>query len=613
MTDTRDAGGSPYDPFEKRPSERLTVFLIAVDTLNRTRLSGSETSSLTYSDNSRHVTQGVPFEWSDPTGCVLIKVWPKNAAQVLNKGLRLISGWPIKVQGHLAGHYSSVEFDIAGRGVVRQDIFGLHALYTGTAREVTLISNRPHLIADEIERLTGKTAARDNHFAAWLAFARFPISYRTGFKDVRCLPYGTTANIHPRKGVKYSYARPPWLFPKTGVCESDIDRIESELIENLRAAVQQLTHTPRLQLTGGRDSRLILALLIRAGLLHDVEVVTLGQPDAPDALVASDLAKRLGVLHTVAKWGDGLSTREDLCAHVGLVAGATSCFDSSRSLSKDGNMTISGLTGETLRSNWAHRSDCHDLDAVAQAFFNLPYGRARMLRREAYAVTLHDGLKCLLEPAQEGAEPEDLFDIYYIQHRLRRWLSARPERFADEFFPLYHLPAVEVAFQLGWKTRRNGRIHDTIIARGGKVLSETPYYKPGGFYRTQTSYGSLTKRLRQRPIVRLFNRARARPCQLTDKQSHTLIAKTIDRTFSKLEPLPTAKRAKARQTISEKKKAAYRELVLTRSDNEAFDLIDRDRLIEAIDVLEQLDAFSFQEVHGAMASVIWLGRLESQS
>ena len=613
MTDTRDAVGRPPDPFEKRLSERLAVFLIAVNTLTRTRLSGSDTSSSTCSGISRNVTQGAPFEWSDPTGRVLIRVWPKSAAQVSNKGLQIIAGWPIKVQGYLAGHFSTVELDSAGRGAVRQDTIGLHPLYTGTARGVTFISNRPHLIADEIERLTGTTAARDNHFAAWLAFARFPISYRTGFIDVRCLPYGTTANIHPRKGVRYSYARPPWLLPKTGACESDIDRIENELIENLQAAIQQLTHTPRLQLTGGRDSRLILALLIRAGLLRDVEVVTLGQPDAPDALVASDLAKRLGVPHTVAKWGDGLSSREDLCAHVGRVAGATSCFDSSRSLSKDGNMTISGLTGETLLSNWAHRSDCRDLDAVAQTFFNLPYGRARMLRREAYAVTLHDGLKCLLEPAQEGAEPEDLFDIYYIQHRLRRWLSARPERFADELFPLYHPPAAEVAFQLGWKTRRDGRIHDTIIARGGKVLSKTPYYKPGGFYRTQTNYGSLTKRLRQRPIVRLFNRTRARPSQLTDKQSQTLVARTVDRTFSELRPLRTAKRAKERQTISQRKKAAYRELVLTRADNEAFEIIDRDRLIEAIEVLDQLDTFSFQEVHGAMASVIWLGRLESQS
>lgn len=611
MTDTRDAGGSPYDPFEKRPSERLTVFLIAVDTLNRTRLSGSETSSLTYSDNSRHVTHGVPFEWSDPTECVLIKVWPKSAAQALSNGLHLISGCPVEMQGHLAGHFASVEFDSAGRGVVRQDTFGLHPLYTGTARGVTFISNRPHLIADELERLTGTTATRDYHFAAWLAFARFPISYRTGFVDVRCLPYGTTANIHPHKGVKYSYAHPPWLFPKTGACESDIDRIESELIECLRAAIKQLTHAPQLQLTGGRDSRLNLALLIRAGLLQDVEVVTLGQPDAPDALVASDLAKRLGIPHTVAKWGDGLSTREDLCAHVGLVAGATSCFDSSRSLSKDGHMIISGVTGETLRSNWIHRTDCHDLDAVARTFFNLPYGRSRILRRESYALTLHDGLKCLLKPAQKGAQPEDLFDIYYIQHRLRRWLSSRPERFADVFFPLYHPSAVEVVFQLDWKTRRDGRIHDTIIARTGKVLSETPYYKPTGFYRTQTSYSPLTKKRRQRPIVRLFNRTRARPSRLTDRQRDTLIAKNVDRIFSELEPSRMAKRAQERQTVSEERKAAYRELVLARADNEAFEIIDRDRLIEAIDVLEQLDSFSFQEVHGAMASVIWLGRLES--
>ena len=123
-------------------------------------------------------------------------------------------------------------------GRYEQDPYGLHPLYIGSVRGVTLIANRPQLVAVEIERLTGKSAARDQRFATWLAFIGRPIGDRTGYEDVRCVPFGAGVRIDPDHGARFSFTDAPWLLPAMDIDDSWIDRIECELIANLRAAIQ---------------------------------------------------------------------------------------------------------------------------------------------------------------------------------------------------------------------------------------------------------------------------------------------------------------------------------------------------------------------------------------
>ena len=412
-----------------------------------------------------------------------MKAWPVNIPREVRDGLRITAGWPVVVDDRLAGHYARVELDQYGHGTIEQDPYGLHPLYIGSVRGVTLIANRPQLVAVEIERLTGKSAARDQRFATWLAFIGRPIGDRTGYEDVRCVPFGAGVRIDPDHGARFSFTDAPWLLPAMDIDDSWIDRIECELIANLRAAIRTMGHTPRLQLTGGRDSRLVLALVVRAGLLQDVEIVTNGKADTPDVIVAKDLTTRLGIQHTISKWNDGVIDLHELCAHVGRVAGAVSPLDSSISLSKESRMSLSGFHGETLRTHWPNKSGFQDFHSVVTEYLSGPLGKAGILQRDAYTAALADGVQGILEPVEQVAGPEDLFDAFSLQHRVRRWLAARPERLADEFLPLYYPPATELAFQMDWSDRVAGRIHNTIIERAGRLISEPPYYKLGGLYK----------------------------------------------------------------------------------------------------------------------------------
>ena len=553
-----------------------------------------------------------PFEWSDLTGRVVVKAWPGNTPRDLQNGLCITAGWPVAVEDRPAGHYAEVNLNSSGQGTVRQDPYGLHPLYTGSVRGITLVANRPHLVAGELERLTGERAARDHRCAAWLAFSGRPIGDRTGYEDVRCVPFGATVLIDANHGARFSFKDAPWLLPATDIDDSRIDRIESELIANLRAAIKAMSDPPRLQLTGGRDSRLVLALAVRAGLLQDVEIVTNGKTDTPDVIVAKDLATSLSLRHTLLKWGDGVIDRHQLCAHVSRVAGAVSTVDGSHSLSKDGRMTLSGFHGETLRTHWPDIPGYQDLQSVVTGYLSRPPGKAGILHRDVYTSALTDGIQSLIEPAEQMVRPEDLFDAYSIQHRVRRWLSARPERHADKFLPLYYPPATELAFQMDWRDRVAGRIHNTIIERAGRLLSEPPYYKPGGLYKPATTSLPIRKG-RNKPGARKPNDS-ADGCErsLDRKTLQKLVSKHVEKSFNNAQPPAATAEGCSKNPALIKRQEAYRELIAARDDNPAFDLVDRDRLIAAVNRLPTLDPYVALQVHGAMTGVIWLGRLEEE-
>ncbi|MDE0511814.1 MAG: hypothetical protein OXI88_08530 [Gammaproteobacteria bacterium] len=589
---------------------RSTTFIIRIDPGGLSPAARKNPASDITGASRESENDTGPFEWSDPTGRVVVKAWPGNAPRDLQNGLRITAGWPVVVEDRMAGHYARVQLDASGRGTVRQDPYGLHPLYIGSVHGVTLVANRPHLVAGELERFTGESASRDHRCAAWLAFCGYPIGDWTGYEDVRCVPFGATVRIDPGRGTRFSFKDAPWLFPVMDIDETCIDRIEAELIANLRAAIRAMGHTPRLQLTGGRDSRLVLALAVRGGLLQEVEIVTFGKADLPDVIVAKELATSLGLKHTLSNWTNGVVVRDELCPHVGRVAGTVSPVDSSISLSKDGRLAMPGLLGETLRTNLPDRSGHQDLQSVVTGYLSGSSGKAGILQRDAYTFALTEGVRCLLEPAEQIAGPEDLFDAYYLQHRVRRWLSARPEYLADEFLPLYHPPATEIAFQMDWRERVAGRIHNTIIERAGKLLSEPPYYKPGGLYKPATRSSPMrkgrNKRLAKNPDTSTDGYQRSLGKKTLDK----LISQHVENTFKNTKPPAAVAGPRTADPILIKRQAAYRELIAARDDNPVFDLVDRDRLIDAVSRLPTLNPYIALQVHGAMTGVIWLGRLE---
>ena len=220
--------------------EQSITFIIRINPAGGRRTAQKDPLSKTTDTGHISANQSKSFEWSDLTGRVVVKAWPGNTPREARDGLRITAGWPVVVDDRLAGHYAKVELDHYGHGTVEQDPYGLHPLYIGRVRGITLVANRPHLVTVEIEQLTGKSAARDHCFAAWLAFSGRPVGDRTGYEDVRCVPFGASVRIDPDHGARFSFTDAPWQLPAMDIDASCIDRIECELIANLRAATRAM-------------------------------------------------------------------------------------------------------------------------------------------------------------------------------------------------------------------------------------------------------------------------------------------------------------------------------------------------------------------------------------
>ena len=165
---------------------------------------------------------------------------------------------------------------------------------------------------------------------------------------------------------------------------------------------------------------------------------------------------------------------------------------------------------------------------------------------------------------------------------------------------------MRLAFALGWQGRAEHRIHNAIIARVRTVaFADIPYAsakratKPSAATIKYPDGGDAildVESLKQ--IVREW-RDRRPIWQLPDADGT---------------PGPNFEGATlAARHGSPAKLALYREIIDADAGNPAFEMIDKERLLAAVRVLPILPSHLAKQVHGAMASVIWLGRMEGEA
>ena len=165
---------------------------------------------------------------------------------------------------------------------------------------------------------------------------------------------------------------------------------------------------------------------------------------------------------------------------------------------------------------------------------------------------------------------------------------------------------------MDWRDRVAGRIHNTIIERAGRLISEPPYYKPGGLYKHVETSVPTRHGQRERTAGYLQDTADGYQRSLDKKNIDKLILKHVENTFSNTAQPAANAEARATEPPDIKRQRAYRELIAARDDNPAFSIVDRERLIDAVNRLPTLNSSVALQVHGAMTGVIWLGRLEEE-
>lgn len=384
---------------------------------------------------------------------------------------------PRTLHESLSGVFAAVSMTTAGNGWVASDPLGLRCLYQASNDQRFVVSTRACLAA---EALTGtKHPPRNGLATAWLAASSYHIGEDTGFEGVRVL--------HPGESLRFISGEPVWeRVPgpfDSEVPERPVDDLARELIDDVSDALHAALNFPTartiINLTGGKDSRLILAVAMHAGIHREFEYETVGPPDLADVQIAEEITRTLGLRHETRFIGlrPPGPYSEMVGTFIQRTGGLVNAWDASTPSYED-EIRITGVCGEALRSFQTLRSASDPTElAMDESFPRRHFGRLGLLH-DKVADRLHSDLMTLLRsitPPQTSTF--DRVNDHYLRHRLRYTrLGPRGEISGEtiQFQPLNSIRAISLGRALNENQRQAGLLFAEVMRMACGYLVNAP-------------------------------------------------------------------------------------------------------------------------------------------
>ena len=307
-----------------------------------------------------------------------------------------------------------------------------------------------------------------------------------------------------------------------------------------------------------------------------------GAPTSGDCRAAAAIAEELDLEHHRRMWPmpPGGHSLDTFVSHVRNSAGQSNCWESSVPMLTEG-ISISGLAGESLRTNYPRFSGLtterrHSTGSIGSASVVVTTSDPR-----SPSGSVTGPRRCSRLPSSTGARPADLFDIFYVQHRLRRWVGDRPDRFHRYVFPLYSPPITRAILALGWQARADAMVHTEIRRRAAlpSTTSSSPRVPAGTASRRGWPAGARAS------------------CTGSGTRSGSARTGCDSCGGSPLRSCDPA--------------AARRDAVFAAVDhdpaNPAFEVVDKAVLLADAARFSELDRRQRVELHAALTFVLWLG------
>lgn len=592
--------------------------------------------------------RGLPFTpadhlyWADENATVRVAAWwdgdpDATAWAVDDDGIVVVAGdvrrrrdrwlephrWPGLIRpllgvsspdcDQLVGSFAALAVGPSG-GLALTDPFAQRSLYVAHAPTHDVIASDPALAA------AGAAGARthpplDAEAVCGLAYTRYRIGDRTGFAQVESLPIGSFVTFAAGRGLTRRVRPAPWA-PDARFEDLDqrgvLDLCQETLEHELRTDIDFPSPVVTLDLTGGKDSRLVLAVALGAGLADRVVLRTDGPSDVRDVVVARQVAeaagvrwlgrddlgpylrRRLGGAGERPSHADRGVTRSDTWTdavrrYVGTTAGVSNLW---RAKPPTGNplvTRISGLSGEMLRSS-VHRPLRHDADLVRR--LDGHYGLLDLLRPEALARYRREWVTEVRCPVDGATDANDRHDLYLLRTQIRSNFGPREEWTPHHrLMPLSDPTAVQCAFASGSAARMQEALHRGIIERAAPELARVPFVDRGWPALQPPFTWSTRERARYwRSRLGGHRRRIARP---------TAAGRPRDSTISNIA-------ARQRRTEGPAERIdLLREVVADRT-NPVWEHLDRSAVSGAVDRYVDLPQGAQLELMGAATAALWL-------
>lgn len=312
---------------------------------------------------------------------------------------------------------------------------------------------------------------------------------RTLFREVKKL---APATVYRFAGGKLSDAIQYWRM-----CDLELDEYDGEdaaqlLGERLIGIVEQITavyRRPACDLTGGYDSRSVVAAFLNAGIRFETTVA--GNDVDPDVIISKGLSKRMGLANRHFELEGPVST-ESLKEALRLTDGECDLIQYSRvqslhrALSSDFDVSVNGSYGEIARGYWwnllfpktgkLEPLDCRKL--VAKRYAADP--SSPDLFPPGAGLDFIEHLAILIGRLNRGLDgwPNTAqMDHAYLMLRMHRWqgrIASATDQIWPCLSPFMFRSALEIALQTTVRTRKQSRLVRSLMAMLCPQLAEYP-------------------------------------------------------------------------------------------------------------------------------------------
>jgi hypothetical protein len=452
-------------------------------------------------------------EWTDRSGAVHLAWWHGDAPGGVHErddGIVIVSGdlrragqrWGTgegcasklmtdassrslpALRDDLRGVFASVLVTADGDGWVVADPIGHRCLYYGEDDRRLVVSSRASLAG---QALAGGDAppSRDALGVSWLAFTTYRVGDRSGYEQVRVST--------PGQRLRLAGGRPTWeqddpfhVGPDDRLRSHSIEQLAELVLDDVGEALTTFLDQPAerhlISLTGGKDSRMVLAAALRAGVASAFVFQTVGPPGLLDVQIATALAEELGLRHEVRflelkatePFGDRF--RRFVESTAGMVSG----WDLEAETGT-GELRVTGLCGELLRSCEKLPEGFREGDRITEVFAPGRIGRLDLVRPEASSQLRRELLERLATEPRTDADPLDRAQVHFVTSRMRfTRLGAREELSGDRrVHPLYSGQGLRAALSLDSRDRQSELLVGSILQMVSPRLLKGPFTDKG--------------------------------------------------------------------------------------------------------------------------------------
>ena len=400
----------------------------------------------------------------------------------------------------LEGVFSALRIDLAaGRVDPMVDVFGMAKLFRAGRGDGFILSNS----VEAVRLLTGADEVDPVGLASMLGFG-WVAGGRTLLRDIRLVegPVSPRAVV-PRK-------------TETALTAEDVARSLTELAR-ATAAIKPLT----CGLTAGRDTRVVLALALAAGL--DVDYYTSGHETDVDVVIARDLAETFGLRHELVTprvpddWAaattafsaqtDGLASfwivsdwveHQEMSGPVGL-----KLWGPGGEIGRAGNIGLTipfGATTPGLRSS---------VEVQRRILHRKVAGFDGLFTDEAVGTTRDYLDRFIADRLAEGWRPREVSEAYYGFERVRYWASAGVRRASvatDLWSPFVSRDFIQYCLSLTPQERTVEAPHWRILGALDERLRDHRFEYPWRAQRPRLSSAMVGRDVARKAFGRLLRR-----------------------------------------------------------------------------------------------------------